>query len=109
MRAAAGRDVLYSVFDVADSVRLFHLRARLSGASAAFTIPGFRFFPLADLPYEEIPAGEIRALLRRYSRERRDDSFSIYMDSGDGGRLARIEGASQPWSHGPRDAEQEKP
>ncbi|UVK43773.1 flavin reductase [Mesorhizobium sp. AR07] len=102
---------LYSVFDVADSDPGYLIyRARLSGTSGAFTMPaGFRFFPLADLPYEDIPAREIRALLRRYSRERRDDSFSIYMDSGDGGRLARIDGGSQPWTQGPQDAEQEKP
>ncbi|RUX43104.1 flavin reductase, partial [Mesorhizobium sp. M7A.F.Ca.US.014.04.1.1] len=77
---------------------------------AALTLPaGFKFFPLADLPYEDIPAREIRALLRRYSRERHDERFSIYMDSGDGGRLASIDGGSKPWMQSPKDAEQEQP
>ncbi|QPC89362.1 flavin reductase [Mesorhizobium sp. INR15] len=91
---------LYSVFDVADSDPGYLIyRARLAGISAAIPMPpGFRFFPIANLPYDEIPAREICSLLRRYSRERRDESFSIYMDSNDGGRLARLDGTTLPWA-----------
>ncbi|TIY05591.1 MAG: flavin reductase, partial [Mesorhizobium sp.] len=49
------------------------------------------------LPYDLIPTRELRAMLRRYVRERKQERFGIYMDSGDGGRLAMIEGEARSW------------
>jgi hypothetical protein len=36
-------------------------------------------------------------MLRRYMRERREKRFGIYMDTGDGGRVAMIDGQAQAW------------
>lgn len=88
---------LYSVFDVdgSDSGYLIY-RARLAQARAACELPEpFRFFPLDQLPYDDIPTPEIRGMLRRYVSESAGGRFGIYMDSHDGGRIAMV-GAAQP-------------
>ncbi len=90
---------LYSVFDIADSDPGYMIyRARLAKSAAAVALPPeLRFFPLDALPYDAIAARELRAVLRRYRRERQDARFGIYMDSGDGGRLALIDGDARSW------------
>ncbi|AUG55688.1 flavin reductase [Thalassospira marina] len=88
---------LYSVFDVADNDP-GHLvyRARLAGDWSESTLPGdMKLFPVNDLPFDQIPTHELRSTLRRYVRERQSNQFGIYMDSGDGGRVAMIEGDLQ--------------
>jgi flavin reductase (DIM6/NTAB) family NADH-FMN oxidoreductase RutF len=96
---------LYSVFDVADSDPGYLIyRARLSQDSMGVALPAdLKFFPIEALPYDAIPTREVRAMLRRYVRERRDARFGIYMDSRDGGRLAMIEGDAQPWQQTSRE------
>ena len=96
---------LYSVFDVADSDPGYLIyRARLAGEGATPRLPaGLRFFPVDALPYDQIPTHELRSMLRRYVRERREKRFGIYMDSGDGGRLALIDGQAHAWMDGRRD------
>src|SRR4029077_3111605 len=78
---------LYSVFDVADSDPGYLIyRARLAGEGATPRLPaGLRFFPIDELPYDQISTHELRSMLRRYVRERQEKRFGIYMDSGDGG------------------------
>jgi flavin reductase (DIM6/NTAB) family NADH-FMN oxidoreductase RutF len=90
---------LYSVFDVGDSDPGYIIyRGRLEdAASAAALPPDLRFFAPEDLPFEAIPVREIRAMLRRYLRERSADRFGIYIDSSDGGRVAMIDGDARPW------------
>lgn len=91
---------LYSVFDVAghDSGYLIY-RARLAEPRGALNLPtGFRFFQPDSLPYDEIASVEIRAMLRRFVRETAGGgSYSIYMSSHDGGRVATV-GAAQSWA-----------
>lgn len=91
---------LYSVFDVADGDPGYLIyRARLAQApTAAALSAGLKFFPISQLPYDEIPTREIRAMLRRYARESASKRFGIYMDSNDGGRLAMVSEA-QPWAN----------
>ncbi|TPI13019.1 flavin reductase family protein [Mesorhizobium sp. B4-1-3] len=91
---------VYSVFDIADSDPGYLIyRAELSHASAEAALPnGHAFFPVDALPYERIATSELRAMLRRYARERQDKRFGIYMDSGDGGRVAMIDGQSNSWT-----------
>ncbi|AGB45245.1 conserved protein of DIM6/NTAB family [Mesorhizobium australicum WSM2073] len=91
---------LYSVFDVADSDPGYLIyRAELSPESAEAALPdGHAFFPVDMLPYEQIATHEVRVMLRRYARERQDKRFGIYMDTGDGGRVAMIDGKSQLWT-----------
>ncbi|BCM20943.1 flavin reductase family protein [Mesorhizobium sp. J8] len=91
---------LYSVFDVADSDPGYLIyRAELSRESAGAALPdGHAFFAVDALPYEQIATHELRAMLRRYARERQDKRFGIYMDTGDGGRVAMIDGQSQSWT-----------
>ncbi|TPM40525.1 flavin reductase family protein [Mesorhizobium sp. B2-3-4] len=91
---------LYSVFDVADSDPGYLIyRAELSRASAQGPLPdGHAFFAVDALPYDQVATHELRAMLRRYARERQDKRFGIYMDSGDGGRVAMIDGQSQSWT-----------
>lgn len=92
---------LYSVYDVADTDP-GHLiyRAELSSHTSVPELPeGYRFFPIDEIPYDLIPTRELQAVLRRYTRERQDRSFGIYMDSGDGGRFATIDGQARPWSN----------
>ena len=97
---------LYSVFDVADSDPGYLIYRAELGESAPATLPdGHEFFPVGDLPYDRIATHELRAMLRRYARERRDKRFGIYMDTGDGGRVAMIDGQSQSWAQAvPADA-----
>ena len=91
---------LYSVFDVADSDPGYLIyRAELSRESAEAALPdGHAFFSVDALPYERIATHELRAMLRRYARERQDKRFGIYIDTGDGGRVAMIDGQSQSWT-----------
>jgi flavin reductase (DIM6/NTAB) family NADH-FMN oxidoreductase RutF len=91
---------LYSVFDVADSDPGYLIyRAELSRESADGALPdGHAFFAVDALPYAQIATHELRAMLRRYARERQDKRFGIYMDTGDGGRVAMIDGQSQSWT-----------
>ena len=96
---------LYSVFDVADSDPGYLIyRARLAGEGATRKLPaGLRFFSIDELPYDQVPTHELRSMLRRYVRERQEKRFGIYMDSGDGGRLALIDGEAQAWMESSRD------
>jgi flavin reductase (DIM6/NTAB) family NADH-FMN oxidoreductase RutF len=91
---------LYSVFDVTDGDPGYLIyRARLAQDSASVALPpGLRFFPVDQLPYDEIPTREIRSMLRRYARESASKRFGIYVDSNDGGRLAMV-GDAQPWAN----------
>ena len=59
---------------------------------------GLRVFGFDDIPYDDIPTSELRSVLRRYVRERRDGRFSIYVDSDDGGRVALIDGDLREWA-----------
>ena len=61
-------------------------------------VDGHAFFSVDALPYERIATHELRAMLRRYARERQDKRFGIYIDTGDGGRVAMIDGQSQSWT-----------
>lgn len=90
---------LYSIFDVADGDPGYLIyRARLADDGSARSLPAdFGFFDIADLPYDLIPTRELRSMLRRYAREREEQRFGIYMDSGDGGRLAMIDGQATTW------------
>lgn len=90
---------LYSVFDVADSDPGYLIyRARLAADAAGAELPaGLRFFPIDALPYGLIPTHELRSMLRRYVRERQEKRFGIYMDTGDGGRVAMIDGQARAW------------
>src|SRR5471032_813947 len=92
---------LYSVFDAAgsDSGYLIY-RARLALPRAACEIPEkFRFFPLDQLPYDDIPTMEIRGMLRRFVTESAGGRFGIYMDSHDGGRVAMVSAAQPHTTH----------
>ena len=91
---------LYSVFDIADSDPGYLIyRARLSGEGSTTALPDdLKFFPVDDLPYAQIPTHELRSMLRRYMRERREKRFGIYMDTADGGRVAMIDGQAHGWA-----------
>lgn len=91
---------LYSVFDVADQEPGYVVyRSVLSGQPGVQPDlpPSLKFFALEELPWEQIPVRQIRAMLRRYLHERSEARFGIYVDSSDGGRVAMIDGAPRPW------------
>ncbi len=89
---------LYSVFDVADSDPGYLVyRARLAADGAVKLPTGLRFFPIDEIPYEQVVTHELRSMLRRYVRERQEQRFGIYMDSDDGGRVAMIDGDVHAW------------
>ncbi|MDR6759113.1 flavin reductase (DIM6/NTAB) family NADH-FMN oxidoreductase RutF [Mycoplana sp. BE70] len=86
------RTFLYSVFDVADSAPGYLIYRASLAADAARDLPeSLQFFAIDDLPYERVPSREMKAVLRRYVRERKGQRFGIYMDSRNGGRVAMIE------------------
>ncbi|MBU9215925.1 flavin reductase [Burkholderia gladioli] len=92
---------LYSVYDTdGDDSGYLIYRARLAEPRGALALPPeFRFFAPDALPYDEIASVEMRAMLRRFVRETAGGgSYSIYMGSHDGGRVATV-GAAQPWRH----------
>jgi flavin reductase (DIM6/NTAB) family NADH-FMN oxidoreductase RutF len=93
---------LYSVFDVADGDPGYLIyRARLAPAAQGGALPEhFSFFPLDQVPFDQVPTRELRAMLRRYVGESARRRFGIYMDSHDGGRLAMVDGA-MPWASTP--------
>ncbi|WP_426112004.1 flavin reductase family protein [Pseudomonas sp. DSP3-2-2] len=89
---------LYSMFDVNDQdPGVIVFRAQLAGVQTAELPPAYKFFDINELPFDLMPTNELRAVVRRYMRERKDQKFSIYMGSSDGGRIAMIEGAAQTW------------
>ncbi|WP_242674721.1 flavin reductase family protein [Phytopseudomonas daroniae] len=96
---------LYSVFDV-DDIDPGYLvyRAQLDTSSSLQELPdSLRFFSIDELPYELMPSNELRSVVRRYVRERKDQRFSIYMGSSDGGRVAVIDGTARTWADFARD------
>jgi flavin reductase (DIM6/NTAB) family NADH-FMN oxidoreductase RutF len=90
---------LYSVYDVADGDPGYLIyRARLAQSAQDCKLPeNFRFFPLNQVPYDEVPTRELRGMLRRYVSESARRQFGIYMASHDGGRLAMVDSA-KPWA-----------
>lgn len=84
---------LYSVFDVADSDPgyLVYRAALAPGFSPQDLPPELQFFPLDDLPDDRVASQELRAVLRRYARERLDHRFGIYVGHPEGGRIAMLE------------------
>lgn len=96
----ADETFLYSVFDVADQEPGYVVyRGRLSGDPSAMTrLPSaLRLFAPDQIPWEQIPIRQFRAMLRRYLQERSEARFGIYTDSIDGGRVAMLDGAPRPW------------
>lgn len=91
---------LYSVFDVDDTDPGFLIyRAQLDNLDADVELPDtLRFFPLDDLPIEQMPVNELRSVVRRYARERKNQQFGIYSGSADSGRVEMIENATPPYS-----------
>jgi len=89
---------LYSVFDVADNDPGYLIyRAKIARPLNGCGLPEqFRFFPMNQLPFDDIASREICAMLRRYARETERGKFGIYMDSHDGGRVAML-GDTQSW------------
>lgn len=91
---------LYSIFDLADrEPGCIVYRGRLDPdiARSLGTAPALRFFALDGIPWDDIPLRQVRAVLRRYLRERNDERFGIYVESPDGGEVAMIDGAPLPW------------
>jgi flavin reductase (DIM6/NTAB) family NADH-FMN oxidoreductase RutF len=91
---------LYSVFDVADQEPGYVVyRSVLSGQPSTVPelSPALKFFAPDELPWEHIPVRQIRAMLRRYLRERSEARFGIYVDSSAGGHVAMIDGSPRPW------------
>ncbi|MCL8000149.1 flavin reductase [Brucella sp. 21LCYQ03] len=98
LRLLPDNTFLYSVFDVADSDPGYLVyRARLADGDATTLPNGLQFFPILEIPYEQIATHELRSMLRRYVRERQDQRFGIYIDSDDGGRVAMIDGQAHAW------------
>lgn len=99
LRLLPDNTFLYSVFDVADSDPGYLIyRARLADEGMPADLPvGLKFFHVDEIPYEQVPTHELRSMLRRYARERREMRFGIYMDSDDGGRVAMIDGEAHAW------------
>jgi len=99
LRLLRDNTFLYSVFDVADSDPGYLIyRARLAHEGMPEDLPaGLKFFHVDDIPYDQVPTHELRSMLRRYIRERREKRFGIYMDSDDGGRVAMIDGEAHAW------------
>lgn len=82
---------LYSVFDVDDTDPGFLIyRAQLSEQQAELP-DTLRFFPLNDLPIEQMPVNELRSVVRRYARERENQQFGVYSGSAASGRIAMLE------------------
>jgi|TARA_B110000211_G_scaffold233977_1_gene301876 flavin reductase (DIM6/NTAB) family NADH-FMN oxidoreductase RutF len=91
---------LYSIFDIAeDDPGQVIYRARLAGDALPNDLPdNLRLFGFDDIPYDAISTNELRSVLRRYTRERNDRRFSIYVDSDEGGRVALLDGDTRSWA-----------
>ncbi|MGV1795232.1 flavin reductase [Rhizobium sp. A37_96] len=93
LKVIAETTFLYSVFDVAEhgSGHLI-FRASLATAPSPSSLPQrLVFYPADDLPFDKVQSNDVRAVLRRYQRERSDQRFGIYMDAGLGGRVAMLD------------------
>jgi flavin reductase (DIM6/NTAB) family NADH-FMN oxidoreductase RutF len=86
---------LYSVFDERDETIIVY-RGGMAGPPCKSRRAAM--FTEATLPWDQISTPQIRNMLRRYFVERVDDRFGIYMDSGDGGRVAMIDGKLTPFA-----------
>lgn len=86
---------LYSVFDVGDTDPGYLIyRARLADRYHTDRLPeSLRLFAVDALPYDLIASRELRAVVRRYARERKEQRFGIYMGASEGGRVAMLDGA----------------
>lgn len=92
---------LYSVFDVGDHEPGYIIyRARLAEDAPIVDAPlpeGYQYFEPAEIPWDDIHLPQTASMLHRYIAERRDQRFSVYIDSPDGGRLTMLDGTSIPW------------
>ncbi|MBN9045601.1 MAG: flavin reductase family protein [Rhizobiales bacterium] len=84
---------LYSVYDTAETGRghLVYRASMLTPRNGRALPSGMEFFRIDDLPYDRMESRELRAVLRRFARERTDRRFGIYVDGYEGGRVAMIE------------------
>ena len=74
-------------------------RAQLDSLDPDVELPDtLRFFPLDDLPIEQMPVNELRSVVRRYARERKNQQFGIYTGSAASGRVEMIENATPPYA-----------
>lgn len=90
---------LYSVFDVEDKDPGYMVfRAHIADPETNNLPEGLEFFNVDSLPFDAMPSNELRAVVRRYVKERKDQRFSIYMGSSGGGRVAVIDGAAKTWA-----------
>lgn len=69
-----------------------------SGSRAAVPDAPLRWFDVDALPWDAIRSTSLRALLRRYARERQEGTFSIYVDAEGGGQVSVMQGSPRPWS-----------
>ncbi|NVZ67228.1 flavin reductase, partial [Pseudomonas gingeri] len=90
---------LYSIFDVEDKdPGDMVFRAHIADSETKDLPEGLEFFNVNGIPFDAVPSNELRAVVRRYVKERQDQKFSIYMGSSDGGRVAVIDGAAKTWA-----------
>ncbi|NWD07259.1 flavin reductase family protein [Pseudomonas gingeri] len=90
---------LYSIFDVEDKDPGYMVfRAHIADSETKDLPEGLEFFNVNGIPFDAMPSNELRAVVRRYVKERQDQKFSIYMGSSDGGRVAVIDGAAKTWA-----------
>lgn len=100
-RLVSERTFIYSVYGEPDGGPGFLVyRASLEpgGDPAMPPASGLAWFPADALPWDEIRSRPLRSLLQRYVHERRDGRFSVYVDTGDGGRVALLQEGPRAWS-----------
>jgi flavin reductase (DIM6/NTAB) family NADH-FMN oxidoreductase RutF len=76
-------------------------RTRLDASTEGLsTIPdgSLRWFSFNELPWSDIASRALRAVLKRYLSDRKDGSFSVYVDSEVGGQVARLSGDLSSWA-----------
>ncbi|PTM96132.1 flavin reductase [Mycoplana dimorpha] len=90
---------LYSVFELLDQRQTYIVyRGTVRERPNLRDCECFKFFSRDDLCWERLKHPQLSTMLRRYFDERDRSRFGVYVDSKDGGRVAKLEDAVLPFS-----------
>jgi hypothetical protein len=98
---AADVSSLYSVYQEAGEAHTTMIfRGVASDMPDEQTLPDgttLRLFAQDEEPWQFVMGKSPSEAIRRFFRERAQSRFGIYWETGDGGRIASLQSAPQPW------------
>ncbi|VWC76269.1 flavin reductase domain-containing protein [Burkholderia contaminans] len=86
-------DFLFAVFEASDERRPgvhIYYRGRVIPTGSPWFDDSIRIVPLWQIPWHDITDAAVRAMLERYVRERRQDTYGIYVGDAEAGTVQTL-------------------